>query len=130
MKVIRSIAAVTARWPECLIAARPAASSHSFITAPPCTKPPELASVIAIHLTRIDAESDARRGSIAGDAIARDPRLRFVYSEPSASLDELARRIHACRRCPRLVAWREATAAAPPRRYAGEDYWARPVAGF
>ena len=53
-----------------------------------------------------------------------------MQSEPSASLDELARRIHACRRCPRLVAWREAAAAEPPRRYAGEDYWARPVAGF
>ena len=53
-----------------------------------------------------------------------------MYSEPSASLDELARHIHACRRCPRLVAWREAAAEAPPRRYAGEDYWGRPVAGF
>jgi uracil-DNA glycosylase family 4 len=29
-----------------------------------------------------------------------------------------------------LVAWREASAAAPPRRFQGEDYWARPVAGF
>ena len=35
-----------------------------------------------------------------------------------------------CRRCPRLVAWREAVAADPPRRHRGEDYWARPVTGF
>ena len=38
--------------------------------------------------------------------------------------------IHACRRCPRLVEWREEAAADPPKRYRGEDYWARPVAGF
>ena len=35
-----------------------------------------------------------------------------------------------CRRCPRLVEWREASAADPPRRFRGEAYWARPVAGF
>jgi uracil-DNA glycosylase family 4 len=42
----------------------------------------------------------------------------------------LAGEIHACRRCPRLVAWREASAADPPRRYRGEDYWAKPLDGF
>ncbi len=46
------------------------------------------------------------------------------------SLKLLAQEVHACRRCPRLVEWREASAAAPPRRCRGEDYWARPVAGF
>lgn len=45
-------------------------------------------------------------------------------------LEALARRIHRCRRCPRLVEWREATAADPPRRYQGERYWARPLSGF
>jgi uracil-DNA glycosylase len=45
-------------------------------------------------------------------------------------VSKLTDEIHACRRCPRLVEWREASAAAPPRRFAGEDYWARPVAGF
>jgi uracil-DNA glycosylase len=35
-----------------------------------------------------------------------------------------------CRRCPRLVEWREAAAADPPKRYRGQDYWARPVPGF
>jgi len=45
-------------------------------------------------------------------------------------LEELAAEIHACRRCPRLVEWREARAADPPRRYRGEDYWARPLNGF
>ncbi len=43
---------------------------------------------------------------------------------------ELDAQIHACRKCKRLVAWREAQAAAPPRRFQGDDYWARPVSGF
>ncbi len=45
-------------------------------------------------------------------------------------MQSLAAEVHACRRCPRLVEWREAAAADPPRRFRGEDYWARPVAGF
>jgi len=48
----------------------------------------------------------------------------------SRTLAALTREIVACRACPRLVAWREASAATPPRRYAGETYWARPVPGF
>jgi uracil-DNA glycosylase len=35
-----------------------------------------------------------------------------------------------CTRCPRLVEWREQSAADPPRRYRGEKYWARPLPGF
>jgi uracil-DNA glycosylase len=35
-----------------------------------------------------------------------------------------------CRRCPRLVAWREEAARRAPRRYAGQHYWARPLPGF
>jgi len=45
-------------------------------------------------------------------------------------LAELAREVHACRRCPRLVSWREEVAADPPKRYRGERYWGRPVSGF
>jgi uracil-DNA glycosylase family 4 len=48
----------------------------------------------------------------------------------SQGLVRLTREIEACRACPRLVAWREESAAEPPRRYAGEAYWARPVPGF
>jgi len=35
-----------------------------------------------------------------------------------------------CRRCPRLVAWREQTAREAPARFRNERYWARPVPGF
>jgi len=46
------------------------------------------------------------------------------------ALDELHRRITCCRRCPRLVRWREASAKKPPRRYLGIEYWAKPLPGF
>jgi uracil-DNA glycosylase family 4 len=46
------------------------------------------------------------------------------------SLKSLAAEITSCTRCPRLVEWRERTAAEPPRRYRGERYWARPLPGF
>jgi uracil-DNA glycosylase family 4 len=46
------------------------------------------------------------------------------------ALEALSREISECRLCPRLVEWREAVAADPPRRYQGERYWARPLPGF
>jgi uracil-DNA glycosylase len=48
----------------------------------------------------------------------------------SDSLAALSREVTSCVRCPRLVEWRERTAAEPPRRYRGEDYWGRPLPGF
>src|SRR6185503_16437054 len=47
-----------------------------------------------------------------------------------SALDELHQHVIDCRRCPRLVRWREASAKKPPRRYLGMEYWARPLAGF
>jgi uracil-DNA glycosylase family 4 len=46
------------------------------------------------------------------------------------TLRDLASEITSCTRCPRLVEWRERSAAEPPRRYRGERYWARPLPGF
>jgi uracil-DNA glycosylase family 4 len=46
------------------------------------------------------------------------------------SLKVIESEVVACTRCARLVAWREQAAAAPPRRYRGETYWARPIPGF
>ena len=43
---------------------------------------------------------------------------------------ELNARVTSCRACPRLVEWREGVAVDPPRRYRGQEYWARPVPGF
>jgi uracil-DNA glycosylase family 4 len=52
-----------------------------------------------------------------------------MNSDP-AEIERLEQRITSCTRCPRLVAWREAVAVDPPRRYRGQEYWARPVPGF
>jgi uracil-DNA glycosylase len=46
------------------------------------------------------------------------------------TLATLAAEIHGCRLCPRLVEWREAVAADPPKRFRDQAYWGRPVSGF
>ena len=47
-----------------------------------------------------------------------------------SDLDALNQRLIGCRRCPRLVTWREAVAATKRAAYADQDYWGRPVPGF
>ncbi|MFI5044999.1 MAG: uracil-DNA glycosylase family protein, partial [Acidimicrobiales bacterium] len=42
----------------------------------------------------------------------------------------LADEISQCRRCPRLVAWREQVAREKRAAYRDEEYWGRPVPGF
>jgi uracil-DNA glycosylase len=49
--------------------------------------------------------------------------------EPRA-LDALAGEIVECRRCPRLVAWREQVAREKRAAFRDWDYWGRPVPGF
>jgi uracil-DNA glycosylase family 4 len=45
-------------------------------------------------------------------------------------LRSLTADITGCRSCARLVRCREAAAAAPPKRFSGDAYWARAVPGF
>jgi uracil-DNA glycosylase len=45
-------------------------------------------------------------------------------------LAELSSEVVACRRCPRLVAWREHAARVKRAAYASDEYWARPLPGF
>jgi uracil-DNA glycosylase family 4 len=45
-------------------------------------------------------------------------------------LKQLEARITTCRRCPRLVEWRERVAREKRAAFADEDYWGRPVPGF
>lgn len=45
-------------------------------------------------------------------------------------LTSLNRKIVSCRRCPRLVEWREQVASEKVKRFADEVYWGRPVPGF
>jgi uracil-DNA glycosylase family 4 len=46
------------------------------------------------------------------------------------TLAELEAEVVACRRCPRLVAWREQVAHERRASFAHEEYWGRPVPGF
>jgi len=46
------------------------------------------------------------------------------------ALAEITAEIVECRLCPRLVAWRERVAREKVARFAGEEYWGRPVPGF
>ncbi len=47
-----------------------------------------------------------------------------------SALDELRAEVISCRRCPRLVAWREEVARVKRAAFAGEEYWGRPLPGF
>src|SRR6266516_574741 len=48
----------------------------------------------------------------------------------ASDLRSLRDEVVACRRCPRLVAWRELVASTKVARFADWDYWGRPVPGF
>jgi uracil-DNA glycosylase family 4 len=47
-----------------------------------------------------------------------------------SSLQALEREIVECRRCPRLVAWREQVAAEKRAAFRDWEYWGRPIPGF
>src|SRR5437762_12185145 len=51
-------------------------------------------------------------------------------ADPSDSLAALQDRIARCRLCPRLVEWRERVGREKVRRFADQEYWARPVPSF
>ena len=46
------------------------------------------------------------------------------------SLKTLENKLITCRRCPRLVGWREEVAQSKRKAYQDEDYWGKPVPGF
>ena len=51
-------------------------------------------------------------------------------SGTAIELDLLELEIVACRKCPRLVAWREEIARVKRRAYRDQIYWGKPVPGF
>lgn len=51
-------------------------------------------------------------------------------ASPVEALRRLQAAVVACRRCPRLVAYRERVAREKVRRYRDEAYWGRPLPGF
>ena len=48
----------------------------------------------------------------------------------AGGLRALEREVISCRRCPRLVAWREEVARVRRAAFASEEYWGRPLPGF
>ena len=48
----------------------------------------------------------------------------------SDSLERLTEEVIRCRKCPRLVAWRELVATEKRAAFKDEPYWGRPIAGF
>jgi uracil-DNA glycosylase family 4 len=53
-----------------------------------------------------------------------------VETQTGIELASLAGQISGCRRCPRLVAWREQVARERRASFAQEDYWGLPLPGF
>jgi uracil-DNA glycosylase family 4 len=51
-------------------------------------------------------------------------------SAAGSRLAALEAEVTRCRRCPRLVAWREEVAAVKRAAFAHETYWGRPIPGF
>jgi uracil-DNA glycosylase family 4 len=47
-----------------------------------------------------------------------------------SQLEKLNKEIIACRKCPRLVAWREEVARVKRKAYKDQEYWGKPVPGF
>ena len=57
--------------------------------------------------------------------------LRAASADAGVSaLAALEAAVHECRRCPRLVAWREQVAREKRAAFRDEAYWGRPIAGF
>jgi uracil-DNA glycosylase family 4 len=55
---------------------------------------------------------------------------RAKTGQGGESLAELAGEVSGCRRCPRLVEWREQVARERRAAFAREQYWGRPLPGF
>jgi uracil-DNA glycosylase len=53
-----------------------------------------------------------------------------VSAADRRQLAALAAEVVECRRCPRLVAWREQVAREKRAAFADQDYWGRPLPGF
>ncbi len=53
-----------------------------------------------------------------------------MQTQPATELSALAGQLSTCRRCPRLVAWREQVARERRAAFAQEEYWGRPLPGF
>ena len=74
----------------------------------------------------------AEDGTVGAGRRATDPGSDRVAPIPDvhAALEALEADVTTCRRCPRLVAWRERVAREKRAAFRDETYWGRPVPGF
>ena len=56
--------------------------------------------------------------------------MRPGRDDRELELERLEQALAGCRRCPRLVAWRELVAREKRAAFAQEEYWGRPIPGF
>jgi uracil-DNA glycosylase family 4 len=53
-----------------------------------------------------------------------------METDSTAAMEQLARKVASCRRCPRLVAWRQQVAREKRAAFADQRYWGKPLPGF
>jgi uracil-DNA glycosylase family 4 len=58
------------------------------------------------------------------------PPLSRVLTEKARALEQIQKEVIRCRRCPRLVRWREKVAQEKVARYRDQRYWGKPVPSF
>ena len=117
---------------------------------PPRPRPPLLAGLREAPRARLERAGPLRRGTRAhgrtgiattpGGGSRSAPASTCAYYERHygralecltlASLEALEAEIVECRRCPRLVAWREEVARVKRAAFADQEYWGRPIPGF
>jgi uracil-DNA glycosylase family 4 len=76
-----------------------------------------------LDLARVAAGCRANRAWTMGLTMSANP-------DDAADLSELDSLVTTCRKCPRLVAWREEVARTKRAAYRDQTYWGRPVPGF
>ena len=81
---------------------------------------------------RLRRDGDRVEADRADGGTGAHRRLCAVPSDraPRDSLAAVQREVASCRRCPRLVSWREEVARTGRASYAGQVYWGRGVPGF
>lgn len=56
--------------------------------------------------------------------------MMLEHMTHKSQLEQLNKEIISCRKCPRLVEWREEVARVKRKAYKDQEYWGKPVSGF
>ena len=136
------LSTIVAQLPSLLSVARKLLSSTVLQMSAPLPELASLASVLSAVATRaawpvkplllavLDGVSEQPPSATARQALPMTVRGHTRQSLRDGPLEALAGEIESCRRCARLVSWREQVAREKRAAFAGEEYWGRPVAGF